>query len=188
MTLEDIITRIKQDAHKRSESEVADARDKATTFRREFEKELEQKKQSLQREMESAIQSKASIVISDANREVRDSILRIKESIIQECINEALDTLRDLPEDQHRDLLLSLVNQARLQLGGQCIVAFTRTKDKELMTGIPGFECSDEIVPGTGGIVAFSMDRKLRVNNTFEGILQRKRGEIRNLAARRLFS
>ena len=195
MGVEDIIARIKQDAHQRADTEVADARKEAAQYRKKFEHELEKMKESLQRDMEDAIRARAAIVVSDARRRSRDSLLTVKESIIQECINEALLTLRDLHEDRNRQLLLDLITRAREQVGEDCIVAFTSSRDRELLSAAqdaqdrtPGFRVSDEIVPGSGGVMVFSADRRLRVNNTFEGILQRKRGEIRNMAARMLFS
>jgi len=188
MAVQEIISRIKQDAHKQADTEVADAREKASTFRREFDRELEKKKAALQREMETTIKSRASIIVSEARREARDNILRVKESIIQESVNEALTTLRELPEEQYRALLIDLITKAQQQLGGQCILAFTRSQDKELIGGSSEFDMSEEIVPGSGGVIVYSQDRRLRVNNTFEGILARKRREIRNLAARMLFS
>lgn len=192
MAIEEIVSRIKQDAHKKADARIAEARNQAANFRKDFERELEQKKEALQREMESAVRSKVGIILSEAKRAARDSTLRVKESIIQDCINEALIELRELPQDRYRQLLLNLINRARRQLsphvGGRCLVSLTRSKDRELLEGSTGFDLTDEIVPGSGGVVVFSPDRKLRVNNTFEGILQRKRGEIRNIAARMLFA
>jgi vacuolar-type H+-ATPase subunit E/Vma4 len=188
MAIEEIVSRTKQDAHTKADSVIADARKEATDFRKVFEKVLEGEKQSLQREMESAIQSKVGIILSEAKRETRDNTLRMKESIIQECINEALIELRDLPQEEYRALLLDLINNGGQQVGGRVLVSFTRSRDRELFEASSAFEITDEIVPGSGGVVVYSHDRKLRVNNTFEGILQRKRGEIRNISARMLFS
>ncbi len=188
MAIEEILSRIKQDAHQKADGEVADARNQAANFRKDFERELELKKEALQRELELSIQSKVGIILSEAKREARDSTLRVKESIIQDCINEALNDLRDLPEDQYRELLINLIGNASQQLGGKCLVSLTRSKDRDLLAGSDNYEVTDEIFPGSGGVIVHSLDRKLRVNNTFEGILQRKRGEIRNKAARMLFS
>jgi V/A-type H+/Na+-transporting ATPase subunit E len=192
MAIEEIISRIKQDAHSKADAKVAEARQSADRFKKEFEKELERTKESLQRELEAGIQSKVGIVISGSRKDVRDSVLRVKESIIQDCINESLAELRNLPDEQYAQLLMTLIQRGREQVGGsgtgQCLVTLTRSKDRELLGTPSGFEITDEIVPGSGGVVIHSADRKLRVNNTFEGILQRKRGEIRNLAARALFS
>lgn len=188
MAIEEIVSRIRQDAHAKADADVADARQEATRFKKEFEQELEQQKETLQRELEAGIQSRVGILISDARKNVRDSTLRVKESIIQDCINEALNELRDLPPDLYHQLLMTLIHGGGKQVGGRCFVSLTRSKDRELLDGMTGFDLTDEIVPGSGGVVVHSLDRKLRVNNTFEGILQRKRGEIRNMAARNLFS
>ena len=188
MASEEIVSRIKQDAHRKTEAETAEARDQASTYRKDFERELEQKKDVLQRELEASVQSKVGIILSEARREARDSTLRVKESIIQDCVNESLKGLRELPHEEYRQLLLNLIEKASRQVGGRCLVSLTRSGDRELLEGSTGFDLTDEIVPGSGGVVVHSMDRKLRVNNTFEGILLRKRGEIRNLAARMLYS
>ena len=188
MAIEEIVSRIKQDAHRSSEAEITEAREQATSYRKEFERELEHTKETLRRELETAIQSKVGIMLSEAKREARDSTLRVKESIIQDCINEALKDLRELPRDEYRQLLLHLIEKAGQQVGSRCLVTLTRSGDRELLEGSTGFDLTDEIVPGSGGVVVHSLDRKLRVNNTFEGVLLRKRGEIRNLAARMLFS
>ena len=188
MAIEEIVSRIRQDAHTKADGQVAEARKDALRFRKEFEQELEQRKEVLQRELEAGIQSRVGIIISQARKDVRDSILRVKESIIQDCINEALNELRELPPDQYHQLLMTLIERASSQVGDGCLVSLTRSKDRESLEGMTGFHLTDEIVPGSGGVVVYSPDRKLRVNNTFEGILQRKRGEIRNMAARALFS
>jgi vacuolar-type H+-ATPase subunit E/Vma4 len=188
MAIEEIVSRIKQDAHRKAEAEIAEARDQATSYKRDFERELEHRKEGLQRELEADIQSKTGIILSEARREARDSALRVKDSIIQDCINEALKNLRELPREEYRGLLLDLIEKASQQVGGRCLVSLTRSGDRELLEGSSGFDLTEEIVPGSGGVVVHSLDRKLRVNNTFEGILLRKRGEIRNLAARMLYS
>lgn len=187
MGIEGIISRIRQEAHEQANSGIAGAKEKARGLRREFEKELERKKNALQREMEEKIQAKVDILISEARRKARDNILRVKESIIQACIESALSSLMELPKKEYREVLMGLVEKGKEQVGERCLVSVTRPEDGELLTGAPGVELISEVASGSGGVVVYSLDKKLRVNNTFEGILQRKRSEIRDLAARRLF-
>ena len=188
MALDEIVSRIRQDAHTKAEARVAEAREEATRLRKEFEHELEQRKEALRRELEAGIQARVGMMLAGARREVRDAILSMKESLIRECIDTALDGLRTLSPDRKRELLLTLITAGRRQVGEPCRVSVTDEEDRELLRGATGFELAPETVPGSGGVVVSSPDGRLRVNNTLEGVLQRRRGEIRTVAARDLFT
>ena len=188
MGIEEIVSRIKQEAHEQADKITAEARQRADAQRREFEKELEEKRRRLQKEMEAKIRSKADIIISEARRESRAELLKAKESLIQQAINTALEKLRSLPAEDYQRLLAGLVEKGKEQVGSPCLAAVSREEDASIIQGLDGVELLSERAQGTGGVVLFSSDRKLRVDYTFEGIAQRKRGELRTLAARLLFS
>ncbi len=188
MGVEEIVSAIKKEAHDKANSEILEARKTADTLRKENEKDISGIKETLENELEAAIQARVGIIISGAKRQARDIVLQAKESIIQDCIDSAMESLAKLSAEEYGSLLISLVKQGQEQVGDNCLVTVTREADREILAGIPGVELAESTAPGSGGVIIQSLDRKLRINNTFEGILLRKRGDIRSRASRMLFS
>lgn len=188
MGIEEIVSRIKQEAHEKANRITAEARKKAEAERRKFERELEEKRRILQEEMEAKLEAKAEIIVSEARRKARAELLRAKESLIQQAVDTAVEKLRNLSSHDHQQLIVELVNKGKKQLGTPCWVAVSREEDRAIIQGIEGVRLMEERAEGSGGILIFSQDKKLRVDYTFEGIVKRRREELRSLAARLLFT
>jgi V/A-type H+-transporting ATPase subunit E len=169
------INRIRQQADQQTEQILSEAR---TLAKQEAAGILERGKQQSE--------TIKKILISKAHQEVNRTKMNAKDAIIDDCFQQAQKQLASLNSAQYRKIATHLLETGckRIQKPGG--VRISRDEDKDLAQKkgltIMGSQ------PAMGGMVILSTDGKLTVDNTFEGILQRKKQEIRTEVGKLLFT
>ena len=112
--------------------------------------------------------------------------MNTREKIIEECFTKAHHKLSTLNETEYKNIVKILMEDGCKKLEGHCNVLVSRNIDKEIAKSM-----SVEVV-GTietaGGIIIKSYDGRIALDHTFDGILKRKKEEIRRKVGKLLFS
>ncbi|MFH1014274.1 MAG: V-type ATP synthase subunit E [Thermoplasmatota archaeon] len=186
MSEEMLIAKIKEDAQKA----VQDIIDEATKQSKQM---IKQAQGEAKRQAETILQQGTSekatiqrIKISQAQQEAKRQLMQAKEHIIEECFQKAVERLKNLDDKSYSKMIESLIKKGSDQMSGSFIIYTSKPLDALVAKkqNIP--------VKGTlttyGGIILHSEDGRIIVDNTFEGILQRKKDILRVQVGRLLFS
>lgn len=126
------------------------------------------------------------ILVSKANQDARKELMNAREKIIEECFTKAHHKLSVLNEKEYRETVARFLEEGVRKLGKDCTVAVSREIDKELAKDM-GLKVKGS-VEVSGGVIITSGDGRVTLDNTFEGILKRKRDELRVKVGKMLFS
>ena len=125
------------------------------------------------------------ILISKAHQDVNRKLMNAKETIIESCFQQAHTQLAELPPSKYRHIATILLEQGTQRIQNPGSVIISRNEDKDIVKkhGLTVVGTQQAI----GGMIIQSKDGKLTIDNTFEGILQRKKHQIRTEVGKILF-
>lgn len=186
MTVEKIIQRIKDDATKESKKIIKEAEQQAKQLITRNKQDAEQEAQKIIADGKLESENTKKIMISKANQNIKQNILKAKEELIDECFNKAQQQLTKLSERDYKNMVTTLIQQGKDKLGTNCIITPSQPLDKQIAQQnkltIKGS------VSASGGILIKSQDETITLDNTFEGILKRRKDELRIQIGKLLFS
>ena len=186
MTVEKIIQRIKDDATKESKKIIKEVEQQAKELIKREKQDAEQEAQKILANGKAESDNTKKILISKANQNVKQNILTAKEKLIDECFQKAQQQLAKLNEKDYKDMITTLIKQGKDKLGSNCIIIPSRPIDKQIAQqhklNVKGS------VTASGGILIKNHDETITIDNTFEGILKRKKDELRIHIGKLLFS
>jgi len=208
MAMEDIRKKILKDAESQKERILEDAGTKADETIESFLERAGTRGTELRTVAEKEREAIDRMIISTARSNASRAILEEKERHIDEAIVSALDHLRGLPEPEYLVLIRNLYMKGKELAGNNCIVMPCTDRDAAALTksgiatGIAekaGSTSSDTgnrshisspttgTVNHTGGVVVRSIDGRIRVDNSFEAIVERKRLSLKVMISDILF-
>lgn len=186
MSAETLILKIKNDAKKDAEKIIADAKKQS--------KQMIDDANNTAKEQANVIIEKGKIEqtnikrikISQAQQEAKRQIMQARETIIDECFTKALEQLKNIDDATYTQMIEALIKQASTQIPGSYSISTSRPLDKTIAQrhNIP----VKGDIEASGGILLVSEDGRITINNTFEGILKRKKETIRVQVGKLLFS
>ena len=186
MTAEKIIERIKKDAEKEIKQILKEAEKQASDIVNNARKEAEREAEKILADGKKESENIRRILISKANQDVKHKIMKAKEELIEECFIKAHQKLSSLDEKKYVDIVTKLMEEGRRKLDENCVVVVSRDSDKKiaekLKLNVVG------TIESTGGIILKSENGKITLDNTFDGILKRKKSETRIKVGKLLFS
>ncbi|PNX46551.1 MAG: hypothetical protein BV459_06170 [Thermoplasmata archaeon M11B2D] len=185
MSAEKIIERINNDAEKQIKHIMDDAEKQSELILQNAKAEAKRQAESMLKNGQLESDNAKKILVSKAVQDVRRDMMNAKEEIIDLCFSQALEKLRALPDHQYKTLIATLLQAGKKRLGNDCTVSVSRTIDKEIATQ-EQVAVQGEI-SAIGGIILHSADGRITVDNTFEGLLNRKKDEIRIHVGKLLF-
>ncbi|PNX48525.1 MAG: hypothetical protein BV459_02210 [Thermoplasmata archaeon M11B2D] len=185
MSAEKIIERINNDAKKHIKHIMDEAEKQSEQIIQNAKAEAKRQAESMLKNGQLEGENAKKILVSKAVQDVRRDMMNAKEEIIDLCFSQALENLRALPDDQYTALITTLIQAGKKRLGNDCTVSVSRTIDKEIAQkeGV----AVQETIHAIGGIILHSADGRITVDNTFEGLLNRKKDEIRIHVGKLLF-
>lgn len=185
MAIEKIITKIKEDGEEEARKILSEARKEAKDIFEKKQIEIEKDKEKKLTVGKKEIKTKTNIIISGAKRNSRKKILETKEEIINNCFSIAQNELKELEGEKYKEIIIKLIKEGEKVLGNGFIVLPSREEDIELLSSLSVI--IGEKREAIGGITLVSKDGKISIDNTFDGILERLRDDIRIGAAKILF-
>ena len=186
MSAETIIKKIQTDAEKEIKQLQDNTKEKINQILEEQRKKTRELEQEIIEKGKKEIENKQKIMISQVNQEVKRQIMNIKEELIESCFEKAKKALEQLDDKKYRSIIQTLIDEGSKQINGSFTIKTSRPIDKKIA------EEKNISVTGTiqasGGIILVSEKGNLVVDNTFEGILERRKQEIRVKVGKLLFS
>lgn len=186
MTAEKIIERINKDSQNEIKQILKEAEKQATSIIKDFEREAKLESEKILSDGMQEAENIKKIIISKASQDTNRIIMNAREKIIEECFTKAHHKLSTLKESEYKSIVTKLMQDGCKKLEGHCNVLVSRSIDKEIAKNI-GVKVIGT-VETAGGIIIKSNDGRITLDHTFDGILKRKKEEIRRKVGNFLFS
>jgi V/A-type H+-transporting ATPase subunit E len=175
MSLEHVVDDIKDEARARAEEIRAEADEEAEAIIAEAEADAEAIKDERAAEVESQIDQEREQAVSSANLEAKQQRLEARRDVLAD-VREAVEAaLTELSGDRRESLTRSLIDEAAAEFDDDATVSvYGRSDDQELieeiLTEYDGFSFAGDY-DCLGGVVVESETSRVRVNNTFDSVL-----------------
>jgi len=186
MTAEKIIEQIKEDSQKEIEQILKEAKEQATGILKEAKKEAEQESDKILSDGTQKSENIKKILISKANQDAKREIMNAREEIIEECFSKAYHELSILRGNEYEKIVKKLIEDGRGKIGGEFSLLISREADKTIAKDL-GLSIVGK-VERSGGVILKSVDSRVTLDHTFDGILKREKAKIRRKVGKLLFS
>ena len=175
MSLEHVVDDIKDEARARAEEIRADAEEEAEAIIAEAEADAEAIKDERAAEVESQIDQEREQALSSANLEAKQQRLEARRDVLADVREEVEAAVVELSGDRRESLTEALIANAATEFDDDATVTvYGRGDDQELIEGIltdyDGFSFGGER-DCLGGVIVESDTSRVRVNNTFDSVL-----------------
>jgi V/A-type H+-transporting ATPase subunit E len=186
MTAEKIIERIKQDSENEINQILKEAEKQASNINEDSKREAKLDSEKILSDGKQQAENIKKIIISKAIQDTNREIMNARERIIEECFTKAHHKLSTLKETEYKNIITKLLEDGCKKLEGYCNILISRAIDKKIAKNM-GVEVVGN-VETAGGIIIKSNDGRITLDHTFDGILKRKKEEIRRKVGKLLFS
>ena len=186
MTAEKIIEQIKKDTDNEINIIITNAEKQAKNIITNTKKEVERDVNRILLEGKQRGENIKKILISQANQDIKREIMNAREDIIEQCFTKAHHELSILKDKNYEKVVKKLVEEGIKKIGGKCSLIISRAADKKIAQEL-GLTV-DGRVETSGGVIIKSIDGKVTLDHTFDGILKREKEKIRRKVGKILFS
>ena len=176
MSLETVVEDIREQAEAEAERILEEARAEAETIRNSAETEAEDILETAETEVERAIDREREQKLSSANLEAKQQRLEARRDALSTVRERVEAAIEDLPEDEREEFTRALLDDAADEFeDAETVSVYGRSDDRELIENIlseyDGFSYAGDY-ECLGGVVVDSETGRLRVNNTFDSVLE----------------
>lgn len=176
MSLETVVEDIRDEAEAQAEQIREEARAEAEEIRENAEAEAQEIRETAEREVERQIDREREQRLSSANLEAKQQRLEARRDALAEVRDRVEAAIADLPEDEREELTRLLLEDAAEEFeDADSVLVYTRAADTDLLESIlteyDNFALAGEY-DCLGGVVVESEAGRLRVNNTFDSVLE----------------
>jgi V/A-type H+-transporting ATPase subunit E len=186
MSAETIITKIKEDTEKEVKDILLDAKKESQQIIKQAQDEAHKQAENILQQASTEKENIKRIQVSQAQQEAKRQLMQAKEQIIEECFQSAIEQLKNLDDDSYSKMISSLIKKGAANIPSDFIICISKPLDaiiaKKLNIPVKG------TIDSYGGIMLISEDGRINVDNTFEGIMKRKKDIIRIQVGKLLFS
>ncbi len=189
MSLETVVEDIREQARARADEIRAEAESEAEAIIDEAEADAEETIAEAEREVEREIEQERDQRLSSANLEAKQNRLEARRDLLESVREDVEEQIAGLAGDRREELTRTLLAAAAEEFTDvdQASV-YGRPEDEALLTDLvdafEGFEYAGEY-DCLGGVVVESEASRLRVNNTFDSILDDVwESELREISTR----
>ena len=176
MSLEQVRDDIEKEARARADEIRADADERAEEILADAEDDAEEIREANAREVDSQIAQKREQALSGAKLEAKQQRIEARRDVLAEVRQQIETGLAELPAEKRESLTRSLIETAATEFDDDAsVVVHGRADDRELieeiLTEYDGFAFG-EPYSCLGGVVVESETSRVRVNNTFDSVLE----------------
>ena len=176
MSLDNVVSDIRDEAHARAEEIRQDGERRAEEIVDDAETDAEELLEAREEAVERQIEQEREQAVSGAKLEAKQERLEARRDVLEDVRERVETELRELPDDKREELTRALLEEAAAEFEGDASVAvYGRADDRELIEDLvadhDGFEYGGEH-DCLGGVVVDSTDSRVRVNNTFDSVLE----------------
>jgi len=186
MSTEKIIQQIKKDSENEIKQIKKDAETQAKQIITIAKKEAQKEAEKILHDGEKQGENQKKIQISKASQDAKIDTMNAREEIMEECFIKAHHKLSTLKPIKYKNTVRKLMKEGVRKLGKNCTVKVSRDIDREIAKDL-GLQVTGK-VESSGGIILLSIDGRITLDHTFDGILKREKDKIRNKVGKLLFS
>jgi V/A-type H+-transporting ATPase subunit E len=191
MSLDTVAEDVTDDARERAERIENEADERAEEIIDEAESDADEIIAEREREIESRIEQEREQQLSSANLEAKQKRLEARRDVLADVREETESRVGDLSGEEREELTRALLDNAATEFDeGDSVQVYGRSDDADLLESIlaeyDGFEHAGEY-ECLGGVVAESEASRVRVNNTFDSVLDSVWDEELKAVSERLF-
>ena len=188
MSLDTVVEDIRDEARARAEDIRKEGEERAEEIVSEAEREAEEIVSEAEREAERAIDQEREQKLSGAKLEAKQARLEARRELLEDVHDDIEAQIADIDGDEREELTRSLLDAALEAFDTDSVRVRGRADDEELLGTIvadyDGFEVG-EPVECLGGVVVEADGSRVRVNNTFDSVLEDVWEEnLRDISAR----
>jgi V/A-type H+-transporting ATPase subunit E len=175
MSLDTVVEDIRDEARARAEEIRQDAESEADDVIAEAEADAEDIREQREREVERTIEQEREQKLSSAKLEAKQERLEARRDALEDVRDTVEDEIAGLEGDDREELTRALLDAASTEFEDDDDVSvYGRSEDEDLLTDLvadyDGFAYAGEY-DGLGGVVVESESSRIRVNNTFDSVL-----------------
>jgi V/A-type H+-transporting ATPase subunit E len=175
MSLDNVVEDIQDEAHARAEEVREEGERRAEEIVETAEADAEELLDARKKEVERQIEQEREQAVSGAKLEAKQERLEARRDVLEDVKSQVEAELRGLSGDDREALTRALLDEAATEFEGQASVAVYGREDdadliEELVADYDGFEYGGEH-DCLGGVVVDATDSRVRVNNTFDSVL-----------------
>jgi len=175
MSLETVVEDIREEARARAEEIHATAEREAEEIVAEAEREAEEIREQRESEVESEIRAEREQKLSSAKLEAKQARLEARRDVLEDVRASVEDEIASLGGDTREELTRNLLDAASEEFeDADSVAIYGRAEDQALIESIlddyEGYEFAGEY-DCLGGVVVESEGSRIRVNNTFDSVL-----------------
>jgi V/A-type H+-transporting ATPase subunit E len=176
MGLETVAEDIREDAREEAEAIVSEADAEAEEIVDEAEDRADEVLTARESEVERQIEREREQAVSSATLEAKQSRLEARRDRLQAVRDTVEEELSELSGERREDLTRSLLEAGAEEFAGDAsVVVHGRSADADLLEDVledyDGYSVG-EPVECLGGVVLESEGSRIRVNNTFDSVLE----------------
>ena len=175
MSLDNVVSDIRDEANARAEEIRQEGERRAEEIVETAETDAEELLEARKDEVERQIDQEREQAVSSAKLEAKQERLEARRDVLEDVRAQVEAELRTLPDDKREELTRALLEEAASEFeGDESVAVYGRDDDEALLTELvadhDGFEYGGEH-DCLGGVVVDSTDSRVRVNNTFDSVL-----------------
>ncbi len=176
MSLDTVVEDIRDEAHARAEEIRADGEERAEEIEAEAEAEAAEIVETAEAEVDEEVEQLREQRLSSAKLEAKQKRLEARRDVLAQVREDVESRLVALDGETREVLTRELVDAAGTEFeGSESVRVYGRADDEELLESIladyPGYAYAGEY-DCLGGVVVESEASRVRVNNTFDSVLE----------------
>ncbi|MFC5133183.1 MULTISPECIES: V-type ATP synthase subunit E [Haloferacaceae] len=175
MSLETVVEDVRDEARARAEEIREEAEAEAEEIVAEAEADAERIREERLAEVDRQIDQEREQTLSSAKLEAKQERLGARRDVLQDVYDGVEEAIADLEEDRRRELTEAALDASLAEFDGDADVAvYTRAEDVDLLEELVADRNAqvDGEVDCLGGVIAESDTSRVRVNNTFDSVLE----------------
>jgi V/A-type H+-transporting ATPase subunit E len=176
MSLDTVVEDIRDEARAREEEILSEADATAEEIVAEAEEDAAEIRAEKEREVEAEIEQEREQKLSSAKLEAKQERLEARRTVLEEVREAVEQEVANLGGDTREELTRELLDAATTEFEDSAAVdVYARPDDEQLLADIledyDGYEYAGEY-DCLGGVVVESEGSRVRVNNTFDSVLE----------------
>ncbi|MCQ4333963.1 V-type ATP synthase subunit E [Natronomonas sp. F2-12] len=191
MSLDTVVEDIRDEARARAEEIRSEGEERAEEIVSEAERDAEDIREEAEREAERTIQQEREQKLSSAKLEAKQERLDARRGIIEDVRDDVEAEVAAIDGDERAELTRTLLDAAAGEFeGADTVTVHGRDDDEELLSTVleeyDGFDLGEPI-ECLGGVAVESEESRVRVDNTFDSVLEDVWDDNRREISARLF-
>ena len=186
MSTEKILERIKKDSEQEIQIILKEAQKQSDNIIHSIKKDAKEESDIIIKRGKLQAENIKKILVSKASQDANREIMKAREKIIEDCFSKAQHKLSNLTGTEYKKIVSTLIKEGCKKLDGKGTLLLSRDNDKDIAKKL-NINVSGSTT-ASGGIILQSGDGKITLDYTFEGILKRKKDEIRIEVGKLLFT